>query len=113
MKIMLYGVFTSLQGVDLRKGMNALCEVIRYLSFNPTNGDVYVFLNNSRTTMKLVHWERRGFEIYYKHLERDRISHKIFIKEGVGFCSIRWDELMLFMEEISPKIKRRNRCNFQ
>ena len=61
--------------------------------------------------MKLLHWERGGFVIYYKRLERGRISHKIFIKEGVGFRSIRWDELVLFMEGISPIIKRRKRYN--
>ncbi len=100
-----------LQGVDLRKGVDGLCDVIRYLSLNPANGDVYVFLNKTRTTMKLLHWERGGFVIYYKRMEKGRISHKIFIKDGVGFRSIRWDELVLFMEGISPKIKRRKRYN--
>ena len=100
-----------LQGVDLRKGVDGLCGLIRYLSLNPANGDVYVFLNKTRTTMKLLHWERGGFVIYYKRMERGRISHKIFIKGGVGFRSFRWDELMLFMEGISPKTKRRKRYN--
>ena len=100
-------------GVDLRKGLNGLCGIIRYQSLTPTNGDVYVFLNKSRTTMKLLHWERGGFVIYYKRMESGRISHKIFLKEGVGFRTIRWDELVLFMEGISVKIKRRKRYNFQ
>ena len=86
--------------------------MIRYLSLSPTNGDVYVFLNKSRTTMKLLHWERGGFVIYYKRMESGRISHKIFLKEGAGFRTIRWDELVLFMEGISVKIKRRKRYNF-
>ena len=102
-----------LQGVDLRKGLDGLYDLIRYLSLSPTNGDVYVFLNKNRTTMKVLHWERGGFVIYYKRMESGRISHKIFIKEGVGFRSIRWDELILFMEGISPKIKRRKRYNLQ
>ena len=29
--------------------------------------------------MKLLHWERGGFVIYYKRMESGRISHKIFI----------------------------------
>ncbi len=85
--------------------------MIRYLSLNPTNGDVYVFLNKSRTTMKLLHWERGGFVIYYKRMESGRISRKIFIREGVGFRTIRWDEIVLYIEGISPKIKRRKRYN--
>jgi hypothetical protein len=102
-----------LQGVDLRKGPDGLCGMIRYLSLSPTNGDVYVFLNKSRTTMKLLHWERGGFVIYYKRMESGRVSHKIFLKEGTGFRSIRRDELVLFMEGISVKIKRRKRYNLQ
>lgn len=99
------------QGVDLRKGLDGLCGLIRYLSLSPTNGDVYIFLNKKRTTMKLLHWERGGFVIYYKRLERGRVSHKIFQKQERGFRSIRWDELMLLIEGISPKTKRRKRYN--
>ncbi len=102
-----------LQGVDLRKGLDGLCGLIRYLSLSPTNGDVYVFLNKNRTTLKLVHWERGGFVVYYKRLESGRVSHRVFLKDGVGFSSFRWDELVLLMEGISPKTKRRKRYNLQ
>lgn len=44
-----------LQDVDLRKGVDGFCGVIRYLYLIPINGDVYVFLNKNRTTMKLLH----------------------------------------------------------
>ena len=100
-------------GVDLRKGLNGLCGIISYQSLIPTSGDVYVFFNKKRTTMKLLHWERGGFVIYYKRLERGRVSHKIFQREEVGFQSYRWDELVLLLEGISPKTKRRKRYNLQ
>ena len=61
--------------------------------------------------MKLVHWERGGFTVYYKRLEIGRVSHKIFLKEGVGFRSLRWDEWVLLLEGINPGIKRRKRYN--
>ena len=98
-------------GVDLRKGVNGLCGIIRCQSLTPANGDVYVFFNKKRTTMKLLHWERGGFVIYYKRLERGRVSHKIFQSEEVGFRTYRWDELVLLLEGISPGIKRRKRYN--
>lgn len=101
------------RGVDLRKGLDGLCGLIRHLSLSPSNGDVYVFFNKSRTTMKLLHWERGGYVVYYKRMERGRVSHKIFLKEGVGFRSLRWDELVLLLEGISPGIKRRKRYNIQ
>jgi hypothetical protein len=99
------------RGVDLRKGLDGLCGLIHYQSLSSTNGDVYVFFNRSRTTMKLVHWERGGYVVYYKRLERGRVSHKLFVKEVVGFRSLHWDELVLLLEGISVGIKRRNRYN--
>jgi hypothetical protein len=98
-------------GVDLRKGLNGLCGLIHSQSFNSSNGDVYVFLNKSRTTMKLVHWERGGYVVYYQRLERGRVSHKLFVEEGVGFRSLRWDELVLLLEGINVGVKRRKRYN--
>ena len=61
--------------------------------------------------MKLQQWERGGFIIYIKRLESGCTIRKIFIKEGHGFRSFRWDELVLLIEGISPKIKRRKRYN--
>ena len=97
----------------MRKGIEGLCGMVRYLSLSPTNGDVYVFINKTRTILKLLHWERGGFVIYQKRLESGRISSKVFLREGVGFSTIRWDELVLLLEGISPNIRRRNRCRFK
>ena len=56
-----------LQGVDLRKGVDGLCGVIRYLSLNPANGDVYVFLNKTRTCFR--QWDTlKVFGDYAKQL---------------------------------------------
>lgn len=59
--------------------------------------------------MKLLHWERGGYVMYYKRLEQGRFHPRIFLREGFGFLSMRWDELVLLMEGISPKVARRHR----
>ena len=102
-----------LTGVSMRKGIEGLCGLVRYLSLSPTNGDVYVFINKNRTILKLLHWERGGYVIYNKRLEKGRISHKVFLREGEGFSTIRWDELILPMEGISPTTRRRSRYNLE
>lgn len=102
-----------LQGVDLRKGVNSLCGLVHSLSFTPHNGDVYVFINKNRTTLKLLRWERGGYVIYYKRLEKGRISHKVFTGTEPGFRPLRWDELVLLIEGLNPKTRRRKRYNFE
>lgn len=54
--------------------------------------------------MKLLHWECGGYAMYYKRLERWRFHLHISLRAGIGFCSMRWDELVLLMERISPKV---------
>ena len=94
---------------DMRMGINTMCGLVRNVGLDPTNGDVYIFVGKSRRIMKLLHWERGGYAMYYKRLEQGRFHPRIFLRRGVGFRSMRWDELVLLMEGISPKVARRHR----
>lgn len=94
---------------DMRAGINKLCGQVRSVGLDPTSGDVYIFVGKSRRIMKLLHWERGGYAMYYKRLEQGRFHPRIFLRQGLGFRSMRWDELVLLMEGISPKVARRRR----
>lgn len=94
---------------DMRIGVNGMCGQVRMAGLEPTNGDVYIFVGKSRRIMKLLHWERGGYVMYYKRLERGRFHPLIFLRQGIGFRSMRWDELVLLMEGISPRVARRHR----
>ena len=89
--------------MDLRKGVDSLCGAVRTYALDPLNGDVYVFSNRSRTVLKLLHWERGGYTLYCKRLSVGRFHQGIFLREGVGFRSMRRDEFVLLMEGISPE----------
>lgn len=94
---------------DMRIGINGMCGQVRLVGLEPANGDVYIFVGRSRNIMKILHWERGGYAMYYKRLERGRFHPRIFLRQGVGFRSMRWDELVLLMEGISPRVARRRR----
>lgn len=99
--------------VDLRKGVDPLSRMVRSNSMIPTDGSVYVFMNRTRTRMKLLHWERGGYVIFYKRMEQGRISHTVFKSdERSVFKQLRWDELVLLVEGICASAKRRKRFNF-
>jgi len=100
--------------VDLRKGVEPLCGIARSSGRKPTDGSVYIFFNRSRTLMKLLHWERGGYVIYYKRMEVGRISRKVFRQsDKPGFYCMRWDELVLYLEGVYPSAARRKRFNIQ
>lgn len=49
----------------MRIGVNGMCGHVRKLGLDPTNGDVYIFVGRSRKVMKLLHWKRGGYVMYY------------------------------------------------
>lgn len=55
----------------MRKSFDGLCGLVSsVMQRQPTSGEVYIFLNRSRTHIKLLHWESGGFVLYYKRLEQ-------------------------------------------
>ncbi len=56
---------------DMRFGINSLAGLVRNgLGFDPMNGDVFVFLGKRSNQIRLLQWDRDGFSMYIKKLER-------------------------------------------
>ena len=102
-------IVMSQHPTDMRKGVNTLCGQVRMVGLDPADGKVYIFVGASRKVMKILHWEHGGYVVYYKRLERGRFHPRIFLRQGVGFRSMPWSELVLLMEGISPRVARRLR----
>lgn len=82
---------------DMRKGFNGLSGLVRNeLEREPTSGDVFIFLNRPRTHLKLLHWERGGFVLYYKRLERGSFTPPEYDNTG----TVSWADLVLMVEGI-------------
>jgi transposase len=83
---------------DMRKGFDSLCGLVRNeLNRDPTCGEVFVFMNRPRNTIKLLHWERDGLVIYHKRLEKGTFS---IPKLRPGENQLQWPELVLMIEGI-------------
>ena len=66
-------VFVYGHPVDMRKGFIGLQALVQHqLGEDPMSGDLFVFLNRLRTFAKCLIWDRTGFLIVYKRLERGR-----------------------------------------
>jgi transposase len=56
---------------DMRKSFDGLCGLVRNeLDKDPASGCVFIFFNKPRTHVKILFWERDGFALFYKRLER-------------------------------------------
>ncbi|MCB0335139.1 MAG: IS66 family insertion sequence element accessory protein TnpB [Bdellovibrionales bacterium] len=92
--------------VDMRKSFNGLTGVTRQLlDENPLSGDMFVFSNRKGNYVKILFWDRTGFCIYAKRLERGRF--KIFGSKRVN--EITQEQLTLLLDGIALGRKRRVR----
>ena len=95
---------------DMRKGFDGLSGLIRDgMTKDPMSGDVFIFFNKRRSQVKLLLWERDGFSIYHKRLERGTYE-----LPSLASCytslELRSDELMLILQGISlQSVRRRKR----
>ena len=59
--------------IDMRKSIDGLTiEVASNLEQDPTNDTIYIFYNKSRDKIKLLYWDRNGFCLLYKRLEKQK-----------------------------------------
>ena len=56
---------------DMRKSFDGLCGLIRNeLGADPLSGSLFVFINRRRNMVKCLYWDRDGFAIWFKRLEK-------------------------------------------
>ena len=61
--------------VDMRKQMDGLAILAKEaMRFDPFSGALFVFVNRRHNKLKMLTWERNGFIVWYKRLERDRFA---------------------------------------
>jgi len=71
--------------IDGRKSFNGLTGIIRSELQRDTAGDdVYIFVNRSRQSIKLLFWEHGGFVIYYKKMDNGRFEVPPLRADGQG-----------------------------
>ena len=66
-------VYLCRELVDMRKSINGLSILVEEaLGLNPFGPELFVFCNRKRDKLKILYWERSGFVLWYKRLEKQR-----------------------------------------
>jgi transposase len=90
-------VFAYPAAVDLRNGYNGLYGLVQTgLKSDPMNGDLFLFVNESRKMCKVLLWDGTGLCIFQKRLERGCFA-KLWRDDG-QVVRLTQSELALFIE---------------
>ena len=93
---------------DMRKSFDSLSGLVRNeLGRDPASGEVFVFINKRRNSVKLLHWERGGFVLYYKRLEKGTFSlPSLSLENTARGSTLSWPELVMMLEGIQVQQMR-------
>lgn len=86
---------------NMLKSFNGLCGIVtNELGRDLLTGDVFIFFNKRKTSVKILTWEMDGFAIYYKQLEKGTFEFTPNDADGKG-AAISYSQLLLILEGIS------------
>lgn len=94
-RVFLYG-----RPVDMRKSFTGLYALAtQAMGQDPLSGHLFVFVNRRGDYLKCLYWDRTGFCLWAKRLERGR-----FVSDWARVVSreLDWTGLKLLLEGIEP-----------
>lgn len=77
----------------MRKSINGLSAIAqRAMAGDPFSGALFVFSNRRRNILKILYWQRNGFCLWMKHLEKDRFPWPCDERDcvDIGEQELRW-----------------------
>jgi len=98
-------IFVAREPVDFRKAHDGLLAIVRdEFDDDAFDGSMFVFLNRRRDRVKILHWDRDGFWLHYKRLERG--TFKIQTSTSGRRAEITRPQLSMLLEGIDLEKSR-------
>ena len=100
-------IWRASEATDMRCGFDRLAERVRaVIGEDPLSGHRFVFRSRRGDRLKILHWDRDGFVLWYKRLEAG--VFKLPRAEGAGRAlELRASELAMILDGIDvSRLKR-------
>ena len=89
------------QPVDMRKSFDGLSAlVVSQLQDDPASGQLFVFINQRKTHLKILYFDGAGFCIWFKRLEQGQFNYRA---SGADKKILSWAHLKLLLDGLGVK----------
>jgi transposase len=89
------------QPIDGRKGVDSLMVLVRdVFRYDPLSGHLFIFFSKRCDRVRIVYWDRNGYAMWTKRLERGRYRPSFSADRGLAASAIEAAELALILEGI-------------
>lgn len=98
-------IFIASQPVDFRMSIDGLSQFVqREKSTHLHDGSIYVFYNKHQDKIKCLFWDRNGFVLYYKRLDKCTFKLKKMLR---SIENITVEELEILLAGFEPQNMQR------
>jgi len=105
-------IYFCIKPVDFRKGLTSLSVLVEYeFSISPFSNVLFLFINKKKTSIKAVYWDKTGFALWQKILDKEKFS--IPINPEQKTFSLTFDEIKWLLSGINPwKVKKHKELSY-
>lgn len=101
-------IYLGVKPVDMRKSFNGLARLVRHeLDKDPMSGHLFCFFNRRGHLAKFLFWDRTGYCVVAKRLERGTFRLPRDVDPSVKELELESAELLLLLEGIELQGARR------
>lgn len=98
-------VFLASGATDMRRSVDGLSAlVMSAMELDPYSGHLFLFRNRSGDRLKILVWDRSGFWVMYKRLEKGTFAWPEGVKDGA--VELTFPHLLMLLEGIDGKTVR-------
>ena len=103
-------IFLCLEVADMRRGFDGLAAMTsEFVGEDPLSGHLFVFRNRRRDRVKILYWDRDGYALWYKRLEKGHFNFPIVVTGRSRRVEIKASDLMMLLDGVDLLSVRRER----
>lgn len=101
-------IFVATERFDLRRSFDGLAGIVKeVLRQDPLSGALFMFFNKAADKMKIIWWDKSGYCVLYKRLERGTFRIPQAIESGARSVTIEAVEMAKILEGVALSTSKR------